>query len=122
VEGEQHDRHGSTFRTDEPLLHERLEEIHKGHVQLPDFQRGWVWDDEHIRALIASVSLSYPIGAVVLLETGGVGVKFQPRLSEGVSAAHVEPSKLALNGQQGARRLRSSMGDHHASRGGHGAR
>jgi uncharacterized protein with ParB-like and HNH nuclease domain len=34
---------GSTFRTDEPLLHELLEEVHKGHVQLPDFQRGWVW-------------------------------------------------------------------------------
>jgi hypothetical protein len=91
---------GSTFRTDEPLLHELLEEVHKGHVQLPDFQRGWVWDDDHIRALIASVSLSYPIGAVMLLETGGAGVKFKPRLFEGVSSGSVEPSKLALDGQQ----------------------
>src|SRR5437870_10164729 len=59
---------GSTFRTAEPHLHELLEDIHKGKIQLPDFQRGWVWDDDHIRALIASVSLSYPIGAVMLLE------------------------------------------------------
>ena len=64
---------GSTFRTAEPHLHELLEDIHKGKIQLPDFQRGWVWDDDHIRALIASVSLSYPIGAVMLLETGGDG-------------------------------------------------
>jgi hypothetical protein len=61
---------GSTFRTDEQLLHELLEEVHKGHVQLPDFQRGWVWDDDHIRALIASVSLSYPIGAVIVVILG----------------------------------------------------
>ena len=45
-------------------LHELLAD--KGQIQLPDFQRGWVWNDGHIRALIASVSLSYPIGAVML--------------------------------------------------------
>lgn len=92
---------GSTFRTDEPHLHDLLDEVHRGHVQLPDFQRGWVWDDDHIRSLIASVSLSYPIGAVMLLETGGAGVRFKPRLFEGVEAgAGVSPTKLALDGQQ----------------------
>ncbi len=30
---------GSTFRTDEPMLHELLEKIH---VQRPDCQCGWV--------------------------------------------------------------------------------
>jgi hypothetical protein len=91
---------GSTFRTDQPLLQELLEEIHKGNVQLPDFQRGWVWDDQHIRALIASVSLSYPIGAVMLLETGGDGAKFQPRPVEGAPAGAAQPGKLILDGQQ----------------------
>ena len=92
---------GSTFRTDEPHLHELLEEVHKGSVQLPDFQRGWVWDDDHIRALIASVSMSYPIGAVMLLETGGAGVRFKPRAFEGVDLAPgVAPGRLALDGQQ----------------------
>ena len=56
---------GSIFETNEPLLHELLEAIHKAEIQLPDFQRGWVWDDYHIRSLIASVSTSYPIGAVM---------------------------------------------------------
>jgi hypothetical protein len=92
---------GSTFRTDEPHLHELLTEVHKGQIQLPDFQRGWVWDDDHIRALIASVSLSYPIGAVMLLETGGEAVKFKPRAFEGVElSGPTPPLKLALDGQQ----------------------
>jgi uncharacterized protein with ParB-like and HNH nuclease domain len=46
---------GSTFETNEPLLSELIAEISQGNIQLPDFQRGWVWDDPHIRALIASV-------------------------------------------------------------------
>jgi hypothetical protein len=93
---------GSTFRTGEPHLYELLEQVHKGAVQLPDFQRGWVWDDDHIRALIASVSLSYPIGAVMLMETGGDGVNFAPRLVEGVELPqpHPKPERLILDGQQ----------------------
>ncbi len=91
----------STFETKEPMLHELLEHIHKGTVQLPDFQRGWVWDDDHIRSLLASISLSYPIGAVMVLETGGEGVRFKPRVVEGVKLpSPVEPQKLILDGQQ----------------------
>jgi uncharacterized protein with ParB-like and HNH nuclease domain len=56
-----------TFRTAEPALKDVLDAIAKGEMQLPDFQRGWVWDDDHIRSLIASLSLSYPIGAVMFL-------------------------------------------------------
>ena len=66
-----------TFDTGEPNLSELLEQAATGKLQLPDFQRGWVWDDNHIRSLLASVSLSYPIGAVMLLETGGDGVRFR---------------------------------------------
>lgn len=92
---------GNTFRTAEPMLHELLEQVHKGALQLPDFQRGWVWDDERIRRLIASVSLSYPIGAAMLMETGGDGVNFSPRLFEGVElSAPVKPERLVLDGQQ----------------------
>jgi uncharacterized protein with ParB-like and HNH nuclease domain len=70
----------STFETNEPLLAKLLEEIGDGTIQLPDFQRGWVWDDEHIRSLIASVTLAYPIGAIMILQMGGDGVRFLPRL------------------------------------------
>lgn len=33
-----------------------LKSIDEGKTQLPDFQRGWVWEDGRIRALIASIS------------------------------------------------------------------
>lgn len=91
----------STFKSGEPSLTDLLKEIHEGSIQLPDFQRGWVWDDDHIRSLIASVSLSYPIGAVMLLQTGGDGVQFQPRPVEGVVLnGNIRPEYLILDGQQ----------------------
>ncbi len=77
-----------------------------GRIQLPDFQRGWVWDDDHIRSLVASISVSYPIGAVMTLATGNPDVRFKPRVIEGVELnGHVEPDYLLLDGQQRATSL-----------------
>lgn len=91
----------TTFKSSEPSLPDLLREIDSGKVQLPDFQRGWVWDDDHIRSLVASVSLSYPVGAIMLLETGGDGAQFQPRPVEGVKLnGDVKPQYLILDGQQ----------------------
>jgi len=60
-----------------------------------------VWDDDHIASLIASISLSYPIGAVMLLQTGGDGVQFQPRPIQGVQIPYgTNPEYLILDGQQ----------------------
>jgi hypothetical protein len=90
-----------TFDSTMELLPQMLSSIAQGKTQLPDFQRGWVWDDEHIRSLLASVSLSYPIGAVMLLETGNADVRFKPRPLEGVSLTQpCEPDRLILDGQQ----------------------
>jgi len=36
-----------TFSTGEPALSDLHGQIGKGEVQLPDFQRGWVWDDNY---------------------------------------------------------------------------
>jgi hypothetical protein len=92
---------GSTFQTNEPLISELMREVGTGHIQLPDFQRGWVWDDAHIRSLIASVSLSHPIGAIMTLEAGGNSVRFKPRLVEGVVLPGPQkPDQLILDGQQ----------------------
>ena len=91
----------STFKSGEPSLPDILREINDGKVQLPDFQRGWVWNDDHIASLISSISLSYPIGAVMLLQTGGDGVQFQPRPIQGVQTPHdTKPEYLILDGQQ----------------------
>lgn len=92
----------SNFDSTKILLSELLDSIKKGKVQLPDFQRGWVWDDEHVQDLLVSIARSFPVGAVMLLETGGE-VRFQTRPVEGVEDlidATVQPQKLILDGQQ----------------------
>lgn len=90
----------STFDTFEPNIGELLGNIRTGKTQLPDFQRGWVWDDNHIRSLIASVSMSYPIGAVMTMEVSDE-IKFFPRFFEGVeSKSKIDPEILVLDGQQ----------------------
>jgi Uncharacterized conserved protein len=91
----------TTFDSTKESLQDLLRDIKDAKMQLPDFQRGWVWDDEHIRSLLASVSLSFPIGAVMMLQTGNAEVRFKPRLVEGVvHTAPPEPERLILDGQQ----------------------
>lgn len=46
----------STFKSGEPALSILLSDIGSGKIQLPDFQRGWVWDDEHIRVMHSLVA------------------------------------------------------------------
>jgi len=76
--------------------------MREGKIQLPDCQRGWVWDDDHIRDLLVSMAPSFPIGAVMLLEAGGE-VRVQTRPVEGledVVPKERAPEKLILDGQQ----------------------
>src|SRR5579864_5950411 len=92
----------TTFDSTKTELGKLLEEVVEGKIQLPDFQRGWVWDDEHIRALLVSIARSFPIGAVMLLETGGE-TRFQVRPVEGVELggnAASQAEQLILDGQQ----------------------
>lgn len=90
----------STFDSTKLPLKDLLKEIVEGKIQLPDFQRGWVWDDEHVRSLLVSLGRSFPVGAVMLLETGGE-VRFQVRPVENVpSKSMPSPEKLILDGQQ----------------------
>ena len=88
------------FDSTELPLAELLGDVASGTLQLPDFQRGWVWDDDHIRSLLASISMSYPIGAVMTLQTGNAGVRFAPRPIEGAECGPTEPDLLLLDGQQ----------------------
>lgn len=88
------------FETNPVFLSSLLADLKTGKIQLPDFQRGWVWEDERIRGVLASVSRSFPIGALMVLETGGE-TKFHPRPVEGVSLLNgIEPDLLVLDGQQ----------------------
>lgn len=102
----------TTFDSTKILLSQLLNDIKIGKVQLPDFQRGWVWDDDHVRDLLVSIARSFPVGAVMLLETGGE-VRFQTRPVEGLEKSidvSVEPQKLILDGQQRLTTLTQAIG------------
>jgi hypothetical protein len=80
-------------------LKDLLRDIDSGKVQLPEFQRSYVWNDEDVRSLMASVAKGFPVGALLTLQTGG-DVKFKPRLIEGVPKKEIHPGELLLDGQQ----------------------
>ena len=88
------------FKTNPVLLQELLTSAHDGRIQLPDFQRGWVWDDYRIKGLLASISRGFPVGAVLTLGAGGA-VRFKARLVQGVDRDPVpDASEFLLDGQQ----------------------
>ncbi|GAB4287822.1 MAG: DUF262 domain-containing protein [Coriobacteriia bacterium] len=88
------------FQSPDYLLSDLLQKVSDGRIQLPDFQREWVWDEEHIIGLLASVSMSYPIGAIMMLETDD-HQQFRPIALEGASFPEgTRPDQLVLDGQQ----------------------
>ena len=87
------------FDTTKEDLRDLLRQTQEGRLQLPDFQRDYVWGDDDVRSLIASVAKGFPIGALLTLQTGG-DVKFKPRLLAGVPIQNVDPDELLLDGQQ----------------------
>ncbi|MCA1990595.1 MAG: DUF262 domain-containing protein [Coleofasciculus sp. S288] len=91
----------STFDiTKYPLL-DILKDIKTGRIQLPDFQRDWVWDDSRVRRLLSSISLAYPVGAVMLLQQENSQLRFKPRPVDGATLQQPPaPNLLILDGQQ----------------------
>jgi len=82
-------------------LYEILKQVDNGKIQLPEFQRGWVWDDDRIKGLLASIAKTYPIGAIMLLENGNENIRFKANPLEGVKNLNGnKPEMLILDGQQ----------------------
>ncbi|KFB75104.1 DUF262 domain-containing protein [Candidatus Accumulibacter cognatus] len=92
----------TTFDTNPVLLQTQLKTCEDGKLQLPDFQRSWVWEEERIMSLIASVSRGFPMGALMSLKSKiDTGVVFAYRPLEGAPvAAQMKPEQLLLDGQQ----------------------
>lgn len=92
---------GMLFETNPVDLSELVAKARSGKIQLPDFQRPWKWDDERIVSLLATVTLGYPLGVMMTLETGGSGIRFKPRPLDGTDVQPgTEPSELLMDGQQ----------------------
>lgn len=90
-----------TFDSTKRGLYELLKDVSIGKIQLPDFQRGWVWNNNRMIGILASIAKSFPIGAIMLLETGNNNVRFKTKYVEGVNPGEdIEPEYLVLDGQQ----------------------
>ena len=76
-----------------------LREVGFGAIQVPEFQRAVTLRDDWVRTLLASVSLGYPIGAVMLLEAGHPEYWFGTRPVEGAPATSAVPQSLLVDGQ-----------------------
>lgn len=92
---------GTSFDSTKRRLQDVINNVHEHKIQLPDFQRDWIWDDNRILSLLASIAQSFPIGTVMLLETGSEEYQFKERLVEGVeSSPNRGAEELILDGQQ----------------------
>jgi len=97
------------MRTNDTPILDLMKDIDKGNIQLPDFQRGWVWDDSRIRGLIASITQNFPVGAAMFLEYGNANVRFKYRMIEGAPPCKAQPEQLILDGQQRLTSIYASM-------------
>lgn len=89
------------FQTPQYKLIDLVARARAGEIQLPDFQRGYVWDDERVRQLIVTVANEHPMGVLLLLETGSRNVYFESKPIETTRPpTGFEPELLVLDGQQ----------------------
>jgi hypothetical protein len=89
------------FQTPLYELSEYLKWTTNGKIQLPDFQRGYKWEDERIRQLLVTILRGHPLGVVMLLRTGNDQIRFKPRAVEGVKLpTECKADLLLLDGQQ----------------------
>ncbi len=72
-----------------------LDHIDSGHMALPEFQRGYVWNRDQVRGLFGSLYRRHPVGGLLVWATES---KAAIHRGEGPLAAGVV--KLLLDGQQ----------------------
>jgi hypothetical protein len=72
-----------------------LDHIDSGHMALPEFQRGYVWNREQVRGLFSSLYRKHPVGGLLVWATEASNAKHR---GEGELATGVV--KLLLDGQQ----------------------
>jgi hypothetical protein len=89
----------TSFKTNPVALKDLMRQCNEGKLQLPDFQRGWVWDEDRIIDLLASISEGFPVGALMTLDATGE-VQFAARPVEGAPAPTKQIEAYLLDGQQ----------------------
>ncbi len=72
-----------------------LDHIDSGHMALPEFQRGYVWNTEQVRGLFTSLYRRHPVGGLLVWATESVTADHR---GDGQLASGIV--KLLLDGQQ----------------------
>ena len=72
-----------------------LDHIDNGHMALPEFQRGYVWNKEQVRGLFDSLYRRHPVGGLLVWATDSSGAAYR---GDGELARGIV--KLLLDGQQ----------------------
>lgn len=72
-----------------------LDHIDSGHMALPEFQRGYVWNRDQVRGLFLSPYRRHPVGGLLVWATE---LKTATHRGDGQLAAGI--AKLLLDGQQ----------------------
>ena len=72
-----------------------LDHIDSGHMALPEFQRGYVWNRNQVRGLFESLYRRHPVGGLLVWATDSAGAQYR-------GGGHLAPGvvKLLLDGQQ----------------------
>lgn len=72
-----------------------LDHIDSGHMALPEFQRGYVWNRDQVRGLFDSLYRRHPVGGLLVwaTESNGAAHRGDAQLAQGIV-------KLLLDGQQ----------------------
>ena len=63
-----------------------LDHIDNGHMALPEFQRGYVWNGDQVRGLFKSMYLRRPVGGLLVWATESSGAQYR---GDGTPAAGI---------------------------------
>lgn len=91
----------SRLGTETALLRDLINDIKKGEIKIPQFQRKFVWKEEHAIKLLDSISKNYPTGSLLLWKTStklaverNIGDFCLPETDD------LSPTNYVLDGQQ----------------------
>lgn len=102
---------GSKLDTATPYLQGLIQDIAKGEIKIPKFQRPFVWGNNKALELLDSISQNYPIGSLLLWKTASKLVAERDigdfKLPE---TADLTPTSYVLDGQQRLTVIYSCLG------------
>ncbi|MBI2767167.1 MAG: DUF262 domain-containing protein [Chloroflexi bacterium] len=78
-----------------------LEDAKRGELQLPEFQRDWIWNRNQVVELLDSLRQRYPIGSLLFMERNpDIGIVARPFAGTADILEVKEPATFVLDGQQ----------------------